>query len=139
MACDATGSRPGSSSLRSPGSMPRSTRPSGFARRCSASASPMRWPPSSRSSPATTPRTSAARPSASPAGGTSALTVDELIKQRLDKAGRGNVNDVVEIAYRYAAGIDLRDWSAYRAVFAEEVDLDFSSYRGRPTRVAADD
>jgi SnoaL-like domain len=48
---------------------------------------------------------------------------------------------VAECLYRYATGVDTRDWALYRSVFAEEVELDFSSYDpGRkPVTIAADD
>ncbi len=42
--------------------------------------------------------------------------------------------------YRFAAAIDRRDWDAYRAVFTDELDLDYSSYRpGNVGRVSADE
>ena len=46
--------------------------------------------------------------------------------------------ELTAVLYRYAYGLDLRDWSAYRSVFADEVAVDFSSYRGRPAIVGAD-
>ena len=47
--------------------------------------------------------------------------------------------DVLDVVHRFAAGMDLRDWDAYRAVFADELILDYTSYRGgEPVVVAAD-
>lgn len=47
---------------------------------------------------------------------------------------------VAETVYRYAIGVDTRDWAMYRAQFADQVHIDFSSYSGRPiTEIAADD
>ena len=48
---------------------------------------------------------------------------------------------VAECLYRYAAGVDTRDWAMYRSVFADEVEFDFSGYEpGRvPVTMAADD
>jgi 3-phenylpropionate/cinnamic acid dioxygenase small subunit len=47
---------------------------------------------------------------------------------------------IVETVYCYATGIDTRDWALYRSIFADEVDVDFSSYDGNPPRrVRADD
>ena len=47
---------------------------------------------------------------------------------------------VCRTLYRFAAAIDTRDWVAYRSVFTDEIDLDYSSYRpGNVGRVAADD
>jgi hypothetical protein len=48
---------------------------------------------------------------------------------------------VAECVYRYATGVDTRDWAMYRSVFADEVEFDFSSYGpGRaPVTMAADD
>jgi hypothetical protein len=37
---------------------------------------------------------------------------------------------VAETVYRYALGIDTRDFGLYRAIFAPEVAIDFTSYRG---------
>lgn len=45
-----------------------------------------------------------------------------------------------ETVYRYATGIDTRDWALYRSIFADEVTLDFTSYRPGPVRtISADD
>lgn len=53
---------------------------------------------------------------------------------------RTDHQDICETLYRYALGIDTRDWAMYRSVFADEIDADFSSYNGRPaSRVRADD
>ena len=42
--------------------------------------------------------------------------------------------------YRFARAIDTRDWAAYRAVFTDEIDLDYSSYRpGSVGRMRADE
>jgi SnoaL-like domain len=47
---------------------------------------------------------------------------------------------VCRTLYRFAAAIDTRDWTTYRAVFTEEIDLDYSSYRpGSAGRFQADD
>jgi hypothetical protein len=35
---------------------------------------------------------------------------------------------VAETLYRYATGVDRRDWTLYRSVFADTVDIDFSSF-----------
>jgi len=37
---------------------------------------------------------------------------------------------VAETVYRYAEGIDTKDFGLYRSIFAEQVDIDFSSYSG---------
>ncbi|MGB3735948.1 MAG: nuclear transport factor 2 family protein [Ilumatobacter sp.] len=50
--------------------------------------------------------------------------------------------DVAETVYRFAYGIDQRDWDAYRAIFVQppiEIEFDYSSYHGRPaTRMSVD-
>jgi hypothetical protein len=48
--------------------------------------------------------------------------------------------EVVDTVYRFAAAIDGRDWVAYRSVFADEITIDYSSYRPDSIgRMAADD
>ncbi len=37
---------------------------------------------------------------------------------------------VAETIYRYAVGIDTRDFTLYRSIFADEVAIDFTSYSG---------
>ena len=46
-----------------------------------------------------------------------------------------------ETVYRYALGVDTRDWSLYREQFADRVRVDFSGYDARMSAVelAADD
>lgn len=45
--------------------------------------------------------------------------------------GPGDVRlDVAEVKYRYALGLDTRDWGLYGSIFADDVDVDFSSYDG---------
>jgi hypothetical protein len=43
--------------------------------------------------------------------------------------------DVAETVYRFAYGIDQRDWDAYRSIFVAppaDIEFDYSSYHGRP-------
>ena len=43
--------------------------------------------------------------------------------------------DVAQTVYRFAYGIDQRDWAAYRQIFVEppaEIMFDYESYHGRP-------
>ena len=37
---------------------------------------------------------------------------------------------VAQTIYRYAVGIDTKDFALYRSIFADEVSIDFSSYNG---------
>ena len=47
---------------------------------------------------------------------------------------------ICETVYRYAYGIDTRDWELYRSIFTDEVAIDFTSYRpGRPAATMAAD
>lgn len=48
---------------------------------------------------------------------------------------------VAECVYRYAIGVDTRDWEMYRSLFADEIDVDFSSFgpEHQPVTMAADD
>jgi 3-phenylpropionate/cinnamic acid dioxygenase small subunit len=46
---------------------------------------------------------------------------------------------VLDVLGRFAHGIDGRDWELYRSVFADQVDVDYSSYRaGSVGSMAAD-
>lgn len=46
---------------------------------------------------------------------------------------------VAETVYRYAVGVDTRDFALYRSIFAEHVAIDFSSYNGvEASTMAAD-
>jgi hypothetical protein len=46
---------------------------------------------------------------------------------------------VLDVLARFAHGIDGRDWLLYRSVLADEVDVDYSSYRpGSIGRMTAD-
>jgi len=45
---------------------------------------------------------------------------------------------VLDVLARFAHGIDGRDWILYRSIFADEVDVDYTSYRpGSAARMAA--
>ncbi|HEX6394532.1 MAG TPA: nuclear transport factor 2 family protein [Acidimicrobiales bacterium] len=47
---------------------------------------------------------------------------------------------VAETLYRYAIGVDRRDWGLYRSLFADTVAIDFASYDPDlpPRRMSAD-
>lgn len=47
--------------------------------------------------------------------------------------------EIVRRVYEYAYGIDTRDWTLYRSIFADQVEMDFSAYHGNPpARMPAD-
>ncbi len=47
---------------------------------------------------------------------------------------------ICEVRYRYALGLDTRDWALYRSIFADDIEMDFSSFSGDLGRVMrADD
>lgn len=47
--------------------------------------------------------------------------------------------DISDTVIRYATGIDMRDWEAYRCCFTEDVEIDFSSFPGgSPERLSAE-
>jgi 3-phenylpropionate/cinnamic acid dioxygenase small subunit len=47
---------------------------------------------------------------------------------------------VCDTLYRFAEALDLRDWALYRSVFADEVEIDYTSYRpGARSVMRADD
>jgi hypothetical protein len=41
---------------------------------------------------------------------------------------------VRDAVYAYATGVDTRDWSLYRDVFTDEVEIDMQAFTGRPAR-----
>jgi hypothetical protein len=46
---------------------------------------------------------------------------------------------VAETLYRYAYGVDTRDFALYRSILADRVTIDFSSYDGsKPMEISAD-
>jgi hypothetical protein len=47
--------------------------------------------------------------------------------------------NVAETVYRYAYGVDLRDFALYRSIFAERVAFDFTSYHGGEATVMTAD
>ncbi len=60
--------------------------------------------------------------------------MDTGIQRILDK------NEIQETILKYAWGIDSRDWDLFRSIFADEVEMDFSSYSGAPgSKMSADD
>lgn len=63
------------------------------------------------------------------AGRKDRVTVQDLI----DRAAIGDT------IIRYATGIDRRRWPLYRSIFADEVDIDFSTWSGVAERMRADD
>ena len=48
-------------------------------------------------------------------------------------------HDVFDLSVAYATAIDRRDWKAYRGVFADEVDIDFSTFTHRPAQPVTPD
>lgn len=53
-----------------------------------------------------------------------------------------DVTEICDLRYRYAMGIDTRDWALHRSIFTDDIVMDFSSYNGRPASgapVRADD
>lgn len=49
----------------------------------------------------------------------------------MDVVDRERVRDAL---YAYATGVDTRDWSLYRGVFTDEVEIDMTAFTGRPAR-----
>ncbi len=55
-------------------------------------------------------------------------------------AGPEDFLAICDLCYRYAAGVDSRDWALYRAIFTDRAVFDFSSYDGQPAaELPADD
>lgn len=38
--------------------------------------------------------------------------------------------EIVETVYKYATGIDTRDFALHRSIYTDEIEMDFSSYAG---------
>ncbi len=48
--------------------------------------------------------------------------------------------EICNLCYRYAAGVDGRDWALLRSIFTDRVTFDYSSLTGRaPVELPADD
>lgn len=47
--------------------------------------------------------------------------------------------EILDVLMNYAIGIDRREWETYHSVFAEHVEIDFSSWSGRPPATVAVD
>jgi 3-phenylpropionate/cinnamic acid dioxygenase small subunit len=47
---------------------------------------------------------------------------------------RDDRSEILETIYCYATGVDTQDWQLYRSIFTDEIELDFSSWDGRPAR-----
>lgn len=59
--------------------------------------------------------------------------MDAAVQALVDERG------VCDALYRYAEGVDLRDWEMYRSAFTDEITFDLSSYRpGSVGAVSAD-
>ena len=40
--------------------------------------------------------------------------------------------DIIQVSYKYALGIDHRQWDLYESCFTDECEFDFSSFSGKP-------
>ena len=49
-------------------------------------------------------------------------------------AGLADRQAIIDVVIQYATGIDQRDWALYEACFTDPVEIDFSSWSGRPAR-----
>ena len=41
--------------------------------------------------------------------------------------------EICDLCYRYAAGVDGRDWTLLRSIFTDRVTFDYSSLTGQPS------
>ena len=58
---------------------------------------------------------------------------DSRLQRLLDK------QEIIDSILRYASGIDMRDWALYRSAFADELEVDFTSWGGgTPLKLTAD-
>jgi len=59
---------------------------------------------------------------------------------RRDRESLLHEHAIRDVLYAYATGVDTRDWRLFRNCFADEVEIDLSSWNGRPAaRQRADD
>jgi len=49
------------------------------------------------------------------------------------------VSAISDVVHAYATGLDQRDWSLYRSIFSDEIEMDFSSIGLRSGSYKADD
>jgi 3-phenylpropionate/cinnamic acid dioxygenase small subunit len=58
---------------------------------------------------------------------------DTTLRFLLDRA------EISDVQLRYATGLDMRDWVAFRSCFTDEIEVDFTSlFGGSPRKVSAD-
>lgn len=63
-----------------------------------------------------------------------------MARKRLTQDDLVDRVEIIDVLMNYAIGIDSRDWSRYRSIFADPVLLDFSSWSGNPpSSMSADD
>ena len=58
--------------------------------------------------------------------------IDSVLQLLIDRAA------ISETILRYATGIDRRDWALYRSIFADTIDIDFSTWTGLKTSMPAE-
>lgn len=62
------------------------------------------------------------------------LTGTDMLRRLLDRA------EISEVQFRYATGVDTRDWDLFRSCFTDEIEGDYSSVFGTPpARLGADE
>jgi SnoaL-like domain len=67
-------------------------------------------------------------------GETGAVSDSTVLTELLDREA------IRETVYRYATGLDTKDFELYRSIFTDRVRIDFSSWNGRaPAEVDAED
>jgi len=47
--------------------------------------------------------------------------------------------DIQDLILKYAWGIDSRDWGLFRSIFADELEMDYSSFNGAPAMTLSGD
>jgi hypothetical protein len=51
----------------------------------------------------------------------------------------GDIAAIVQVSFRYASGLDHRNWELYRSAFTDICEFDFSSWSGAPPAVMPTD
>ena len=64
------------------------------------------------------------------------MPAPSVVSTLTDLIDRAAISDTI---FKYATGVDRRDWALYRSIFTDTVDFDFSTWRGVRQAMSADE